>query len=107
MNIHDATEQAYKNGYAQGKADAAKKIEDLEGDLEVWKQNRFNIFQTTECYERARRQAAVEILCDIKKRKCSAEIVSGATHNIATLYMFTDEELAELEKKYTEGVHEK
>ena len=26
MNIHDATEQAYKNGYAQGKADAAREI---------------------------------------------------------------------------------
>ena len=26
MNIHDATEVAYKNGYANGKADAVKEI---------------------------------------------------------------------------------
>ena len=30
MNIHDATEQAYKNGYAHGRADASREIfEDL------------------------------------------------------------------------------
>lgn len=31
MNIHDATETAYKNGYEQGKADVAREIfEEIE-----------------------------------------------------------------------------
>jgi hypothetical protein len=29
MNIHDATEQAYKNGYADGKKEVANVLSDL------------------------------------------------------------------------------
>ena len=29
MNNHDATEQAYKNGYKQGKIDTVRKVQEL------------------------------------------------------------------------------
>ena len=34
MNIHDATEQAYRNGYAKGKEDTAREIcEEIEREI--------------------------------------------------------------------------
>ena len=37
MDIHTATETAYKNGYAQGKADAAREIfAEIEEEKERW-----------------------------------------------------------------------
>ena len=45
MNEHDIAEQAYKNGYEQGKRDA-------EDEIRILKQKRANIFEIVNAYER-------------------------------------------------------
>lgn len=45
MKIHEATEQAYKNGYEDGKRDA-------ENEIRILKQKRANIFEIANAYER-------------------------------------------------------
>lgn len=37
MNMHDATEEAYKNGYKQGKIDAVEEIHNLTQSRDYWK----------------------------------------------------------------------
>lgn len=50
MKTYEATEQAYKNGYEQGKKDA-------EDEIQILKQKRANIFEILDAYERGRANA--------------------------------------------------
>lgn len=40
-------------------------VDELKADVEVWKQNRFNIFQRIECYDMTRKKVAREIFEEI------------------------------------------
>ncbi len=85
--------------HEQPTADVVPKseVERLQTDVEVWKQNRFNIFQRLELYEMTRQKVAREIFEEIEKYEC---------HNLfgePKMYMLYDAQYAELKKKYTEG----
>ena len=67
-------------------------VEKLKEDIEVWKQERFNIFQRLELYEMTRQKVAREIFEEIEK-------ISKAPYGYICL---SNDELAELKKKYTE-----
>ena len=69
-------------------------VEKLKADVEVWKQNRFNIYQKLECYKMTRAKVAREIFEEIEKH-----LIFNA-YGIATI---SDKTFAELKKKYTEG----
>ena len=69
-------------------------VEKLQKELEIWKQNRFNLFQRLGCYEMAKQKIAREIFEEIEKH------IVFNTYGIATI---SDKTFAELEKKYTEG----
>ena len=68
-------------------------VEKLKADVEVWKQNRFNIYQKLECYKMTRAKVAREIFEEIEKH-----LIFNA-YGIATI---SDKTFAELKKKYTE-----
>ena len=69
-----------------------------KSEVEIWKQNRFNIFQSIELYEMTRQKVAREIFEDIDRccRVCGAFGIRG----------YIMEDVAELKKKYTEGAEE-
>lgn len=86
-----------------------------KSEVDVWKQNRFNLYQRLECYEMARQKVARQIFGDVKvaikkeARKLSDIIEGLETREIVDhfkakfdtvmlLYMVVDV----LEKKYTE-----
>lgn len=84
MNIHDATEQAYENGYAKGKADAVREIfeEIIEGlqyeiDLEdkygrnAWGQGDISGFQTHQ-YAEDKLDTLITALSLLKKKYTEA-----------------------------------
>jgi hypothetical protein len=78
-------------------ADVAPKseVEKLQNELVIWKQNRFNLYQKLECYEKARQKVAREIFEEIEK------MLIDSTH-IPDCARFVDiDKLAELKKKYT------
>ena len=76
-------------------ADAVPKseVDELKADVEVWKQNRFNIFQRIECYDMTRKKVAREIFEEIEE-SCVGRF--GNTH------IFDTDRFDELKKKYTE-----
>lgn len=76
-------------------ADVAPKseVDKLKSDLIVWKQNRFNLYQTLECYEMARQKVAREIF---------EEIEECCVSKFGNTLLFIPENFAELKKKYTE-----
>lgn len=78
--------------YVVPKSEAEK----LKADVEVWRQNRFNIFQRLECYEMARQEVAREIFEEIDV------LVDDWKHSYIQSIQFIAE-LAELKKKYTEN----
>ena len=70
--------------------------EKLQGDLIVWKQDRFNLYQRLECYEMARQKVAREIF---------EELARKSTYVFPTrLYTIAKRDVDELEKKYLGGV---
>lgn len=65
-------------------------------DVEVWKQNRFNLYQRLECYKMARQNVAREIFEEIEKI---------TMHNVTSSYgiwlmSMGEDAFAELKKKY-------
>jgi hypothetical protein len=70
--------------------------EKLKGDLVVWKQDRFNLYQRLELYEITRQKVAREIFEEIENNA----FVYGVN------FVISKETLAELKKKYTEEKHE-
>lgn len=79
MNIHDATEAAYKNGYAKGKADAVREIfEEIDKKIASMEYNA----------NTPRKTVKVEEL---------KEQVDWVLHTVIP------QTLAELKKKYTES----
>lgn len=64
-----------------------------KSELEIWKQNRFNIFQSIECYDMTRKKVAREIFEDIEE---SCVVRFGNTH------VFDTDRFDELKKKYSE-----
>ena len=83
-------------------ADAVPKseVDELKADVEVWKQNRFNIFQRIECYDMTRKKVAREIFEEIKKPILSQLGISTMEKKEA--YHYCLDVLDELKKKYTE-----
>lgn len=85
-------------GFYNNTADVVPKseVEELKADLEVWKQNRFNIFQSLELYKMTRQEVAREIL---------EKIESVMFDRFSNIMLGEDIRLciAELKKKYTEG----
>ena len=71
-------------------------VERLEEELEIWKQQRFNIFQRTELYEKARTKVAREIFGEIDS---TIDLICAMTGLDVRLYG----KYAELKNKYTEG----
>lgn len=63
-----------------------------KSELEIWKQNRFNIFQRIECYEMTRKKVAREIFEDIEE---SCVVKWGNTH------IFDTDRFDELKNKNT------
>ena len=76
----------------------AAEIEALKDELETWKQDRFNIFQSTECYERAQKKVAREIFAEIDK----LIFVGGFGGGTQNLVVMTTKDFEALKKKYTE-----
>ena len=71
-------------------------VEELKADLEVWKQNRFNIFQMLELYKMTEQEVASEIFAEIDRAVENAELEWGTICGVKLC-------IAELKKKYTEG----
>lgn len=94
-------------------------VEELKADLEVWKQNRFNIFQMLELYKMTMQEAAREIFEEIEnwfelysereysfaeEEKAKEHYPEAEAHDYA-LDIINDLRtlcIAELKKKYTE-----
>ena len=101
-------------------------VEKLKADVEVWKQNRFNIYQKLECYKMTRAKVAREIFGEIEKAQ--KEIVDRMQEFINECKQYSESTVdyfggkyeamevdlrlvksiltdknAELKKKYTEG----
>lgn len=74
----------------------SNEVDKLKGDIEVWKQNRFNLFQRLECYAMARKKVAREIFKDIKFEIHQLIFVPDETRAERI-----EEVLTEIEKKYT------
>jgi hypothetical protein len=55
------------NSYKMHYESTKNKVEELEGELVVWKQNRFNIFQSIELYDKTRAKVAREIFEEIEE----------------------------------------
>ena len=70
-----------------------------KSDVEIWKQNRFNLYQRLELYKITRQEVAREIFDEIER-----EIDSIRGMNFAMQAL--DDFLAELKKKYTEASNE-
>ena len=95
-------------------ADVAPKseVEKLKADVEVWKQNRFNIYQKLECYKMTRAKVAREIFEEIDLifrnyyAKCSENKELKLLEPLCQAERFVINEMwhevAELKKKYTE-----
>ena len=67
-----------------------------KSEVEIWKQNRFNLYQKLECYKMARQKVAREIFAEIEEnivKLGSTNLYGGIKWDV----------LAELKKKYTEG----
>ena len=101
-----------ENGYSQELhlarcqlADAKSEVEKLQKELEIWKQNRFNLFQRLGCYEMAKQKIASEIFAEIDKKLNKARLDCRRVLNSeGVLYVSAIRGIiSELEKKYTEG----
>lgn len=80
-------------------------VEKLKADVEVWKQNRFNLFQRLECYEMARQKVASEIFEEIEQSIAVHAFTSKSEDYADGIYdaiEWVDSKIAELKKKYTE-----
>lgn len=103
-------------GYYKPAADVVPKseVEELKADLEVWKQNRFNIYQMLDLYKMTQQEVAREIFEEIeeyaelqieslniaeKVDSRGADFFGGGKQAFVLLL----DRLAELKKKYTEG----
>jgi ADP-dependent phosphofructokinase/glucokinase len=95
---HSGLECAIAQVQKQPTADVVPKseVEELKADLEVWKQNRFNIFQRLELYKMTRQEVAREIFAEIDRAVENAELEWGTICGVKLC-------IAELKKKYTEG----
>lgn len=104
----------YQPSYEEYPSESDKRIEELEkenkkimGDVEIWKQNRFNLFQRLELYEMTRKEVAKEIFEEIEKIIASHEITIGLVFDEATGAAVAigriDRKIAEFKKEYTEG----
>jgi hypothetical protein len=71
-------------------------VEELKADLEVWKQNRFNIFQMLELYKMTRQEAAKEIFEEIESNIYPILGLENDKEYVAIL----STTFAELKKKY-------
>ena len=60
-------------------------VDKLKADVEVWRQNRFNIFQRLECYKMARQKVAREIF----------EEIEALNNRIYNRYVFEDNDYSE------------
>ena len=94
-----------ENGYSQELhlarcqlADAKTEVEKLQKELEIWKQNRFNLFQRLGCYEMAKQKIASEIFEEIESKKMFLKDCVG---NMGVVVLFKD--ISELKDKYAEG----
>lgn len=74
-------------------------VEELKADLEVWKQNRFNIFQMLELYKMTRQEIAREIFEEI----ANMMVLQHGFNERHIVAHIDFELLKELRKKYTEG----
>ena len=66
-----------------------------KSEVEVWKQNRFNLYQRLKLHEIARQKVAREIFEEFERLMENNEVWFGQTDEMR-------EEFAELKKKYTE-----
>ena len=82
-----------------------EEIQWLEGELEVWKQERFNIFQCTELYEKARTKVVKEIFAEIEQQLRGLFDFFRQDDCIreSSAIMLAISEIAELKKKHTGG----
>lgn len=72
----------------------------LQGELVIWKQDRFNLYQRLELYKIAREKVAREIFEEIDKIRT----IERAAHKRGVEDCYnSDSEYAELKKKYTES----
>lgn len=95
-------EEAYNKGYEDGKADN-------QSEVEVWKQNRFNLYQRLELYEMARQKVASEIFAEIEDLLKIVKIPCVNTEGCITpmragYWAIDPNDYAELKKKYTENI---
>lgn len=77
----------------------------LNGDVEIWKQNRFNIFQTIELYQKAREKFAREIFKEIFTIIRAYEfdaLVAKENYGIMQVRNFGTD-ILKLKKKYVGG----
>lgn len=73
-------------------------VEKLQKELEIWKQNRFNLFQRLGCYEMAKQKVASEIFEEIEEIR----VITSVRQDNVIVYDVRDK-YTELKKKYTEG----
>lgn len=73
-------------------------VEKLKADVEVWKQNRFNIYQKLECYKMTRAKVAREIMQEVRQALMNMVLKNAMGENYDL-----EKRFAEIEKKYTEG----
>ena len=98
MNIHDATEIAFRNGYEKGKAEVENEVERLTNILNSYALQYGTVMDKHIVIERARTEVAREIFEEIEKIK--KEYASGdidGNELYVRLYL--------LEKKYTEDIN--
>lgn len=91
MNIHDATETAYKNGYAKGFADGKGEVARLQSQVNRLKK-----------YDEERDIALHARLISNTRREVAKEILEEL-HGLLVMRVGVTQAIAELKKKYTEG----
>ena len=78
-------------------------VEKLQKELEIWKQNRFNLFQRLGCYEMAKQKVASEIFAEIYDRLLQSFPAQSFIDAPCTTHDRIFNMVAELKKKYAEG----
>ena len=76
-----------------------------KSEVEVWKQNRFNLYQRLELYEMTRQKVAREIFEEIEevfRQHTEGGYYLNGTWFPERLDLYTGDAIAELKKKYTE-----
>ena len=96
MNIHDATEIAFRNGYEKGKAEVENEVERLTNILNSYALQYGTVMDKHIVIERARAEVAREIILEIDTLICCH---ANGDIDDKRLYILFDE----LKKKYTEG----